>query len=92
MRNHVIVCTCPFCGDLHEVTVNFEAYGNWLGGELIQRAMPDLTPTEREQLISGICPECQAGVFGTEIEEDEADVPDDVDECGYDPHAGEVGR
>lgn len=64
MRNVEIVCTCPFCGNDHSVMVNFEAYENWMGGELIQNAMPDLTPTEREQLISNLCPKCQKQIFG----------------------------
>lgn len=64
MRDIEIVCTCPFCGKFHSVMVNEEAYKNWLDGELIQRAMPDLTPTEREQLISNLCPACQLKVFG----------------------------
>lgn len=55
---------CPFCGDIHTVTVDFEGYLAWQGGELIQRAMPELSATEREALISGICPKCQSEIFG----------------------------
>lgn len=81
---------CPFCGILHEVEVNFDAFLKWRhGGELIQNAMPDLTPTEREQLISHICPKCQAGIFGADPEEDECEPPDDCDyEVGFDPYCG----
>ena len=56
--------TCPFCGADHAVEVNFAQFEAWQNGELIQKAMPDLTPTEREQLISGLCPKCQAEMFG----------------------------
>lgn len=56
--------TCPFCGADHAVEVSLAGYIEWERGELIQKAMPDLTPTEREQLISHICPKCQAEVFG----------------------------
>ena len=56
--------TCPFCGADHAVEVSLTGYIEWERGELIQNAMPDLTPTEREQLISGLCPKCQAKVFG----------------------------
>ena len=56
--------TCPFCGKDHAVEVNLAGYIEWERGELIQNAMPDLTPTEREQLISGLCPKCQAEMFG----------------------------
>lgn len=56
--------TCPFCGESHAVEVNLAGYEAWQNGELIQKAMPDLTRTEREQLISRMCPKCQAEVFG----------------------------
>ena len=41
-----------------------EQFEAWRNGELIQNAMPDLTFTEREQLISGLCLKCQAEMFG----------------------------
>ena len=63
MRTNVAII-CPFCGANHAVEVNFAQYETWQNGELIQNAMPDLTFTEREQLISGLCPKCQAKVFG----------------------------
>ena len=56
--------TCPLCGKGHTVEVSLAGYIEWKRGEFIQNAMPDLTPTEREQLISGLCPKCQAEVFG----------------------------
>ena len=59
-----IEITCPFCGADHAVEVDLAQYKAWQNGELIQNAMPNLTPTEREQLISGLCPKCQAEVFG----------------------------
>ncbi len=58
--------TCPFCGNDHAVEVSLAEYSAWESGELIQNAMPNLSPTEREQLISHICPKCQAQVFGGE--------------------------
>ena len=88
MRDTIIAITCPFCGADHEVEVNFQEYVNWVAGELIQNAMPSLTPTEREQLISHICPKCQETVFGAG-EEEECEPPDDCDyEVGFDPYAG----
>ena len=56
--------TCPFCGKDHAVEVSLAGYIEWERGELIQNAMPDLTPTEREQLIYGLCPKCQAEISG----------------------------
>lgn len=55
---------CPMCGKSHSVEVNLSAYEKWQNGELIQRAMPNLSATEREQLISGFCPDCQDKIFG----------------------------
>ena len=63
MRTNVAM-TCVFCGKFHLVEVDLEEFEAWKNGELIQNAMPDLTPTEREQLISGVCPKCQAEIFG----------------------------
>lgn len=60
----IIQSTCPFCGKTHAVEVEFTAYTAWLNGELIQNAMPNLSATEREQLISGLCPACQKSIFG----------------------------
>ena len=63
MRMNVEI-TCPFCGAEHAVEVKLAHFEAWQNGELIQKAMPDLTPTEREQLISNLCPKCQAEMFG----------------------------
>lgn len=62
---------CVFCGNVHYVDVNEDNYAMWVKGALIQKAMPELTATEREQLISHICPRCQESVFG--VEEDDFD-------------------
>ena len=59
-----VAITCPLCGEEHAVEVSLAGYIEWERGELIQNAMPDLTFTEREQLISGLCPKCQVKAFG----------------------------
>lgn len=63
---------CPFCGAEHGVEVNLAQFERWQNGELIQHAMPNLSSTEREQLISGLCPKCQAEFFDS-ADEDEGD-------------------
>lgn len=55
---------CPFCGSVTELHVPFDGYMAWESGELIQNALPELSPTEREVLISNLCPDCQKDVFG----------------------------
>lgn len=64
MKDIIITITCPFCGKDHEVACNEEHWLDWQNGELIQNAMPELTATEREQLISHLCPSCQKSIFG----------------------------
>lgn len=41
-------------GATHRIRVNLEDVIRWRSGELIQRAMPYLTPDQRELIISGI--------------------------------------
>ena len=71
---------CPFCGKEHGVEVSESAFYEWQSGALIQSVMPTLSATEREQLISHICPACQASLFGEDPEEDE-DEGDDISAC-----------
>lgn len=59
-----IEITCPFCGCLHTVEVNAVDFQSWQSGVLAQVAFPYLSATEREQLISQICPVCQEDIFG----------------------------
>lgn len=58
--------TCPFCGATHFVEVREADFVAWQSGELAQNTFPYLGATEREQLISHICPKCQEGIFGAE--------------------------
>jgi uncharacterized Zn finger protein (UPF0148 family) len=60
----VIEIYCPFCGKVHTVTASVQGLRDWENGESIQRALPELSATERESLISGICPDCQRDFFG----------------------------
>lgn len=65
-KDLIIQINCPFCGAIHTVEVNSGEFYEWQDGARIQEAMPHLSPTEREQLISGLCPDCQSEVFGDE--------------------------
>ena len=64
MRDIRLEITCQFCGKSHFVKVAESGYNAWQNGALVQNAFPYLNATEREQLISHICPKCQAEVFG----------------------------
>lgn len=79
-RNLELTITCPFCGKLHSVLVREADYNRFVTGEyLVQDVFPYLNATEREALISGLCPACQSSIFGEEPEEDwdEEDLEDD---------------
>lgn len=59
-------CSCPFCGNRHYVEVDEVGYNAYKAGAYVQNAFPYLNATEREQIISGICPICQEDIFGNE--------------------------
>lgn len=59
---------CPFCGKLHFVEVLESELDAYNSGALAQVAFPNLSATEREQIISGICPKCQDSIFGGDDE------------------------
>lgn len=64
MTNATILIECPICGDIYAITVDMKGYFAWKRGVRIQTAFPKLSLVEREQLISGLCPECQKIFFG----------------------------
>lgn len=65
---------CRICDKLHRIKVNKSRYLDYLNGEgLIQDLLPELTPAERELIISQTCNDCWqdifADVYGYEEEE-----------------------
>jgi hypothetical protein len=61
----VIENNCPICGAVHTVTLAYSRYRYMIKRNMnIQDAFPELSPAEREQLISGLCLKCQEYVFG----------------------------
>ena len=70
MAQDKVACQCTRCQDLHILLVEAEDLAAWRGGQLIQNAMPYLSPDEREILISGVCGRCFDEMFG-EGEDDE---------------------
>lgn len=56
---------CPICGHEHSYALDatIEQYYAWQHGALIQDAMPELPPDEREVLMTGMCFDCQSQVF-----------------------------
>ena len=56
--------TCRVCKNQVEMQVHVEDVTAWENGELIQNAMPYLTPDEREVFLSGTCGPCFDRMFG----------------------------
>lgn len=61
-----IAKVCPFCKSTTWLSVPVEAYEAWQMGMRIQHAWPDGSATDRETLISGVCPKCQKETFEDE--------------------------
>lgn len=57
-------CKCPMCGNVNQVTISEAQWWRWQMGELIQNVAPELSPEERELLISGTCSKCWNKMFG----------------------------
>ena len=54
-----VTSTCPRCDSRRTFDVSLDALYNWVcNGGLAQRTFPDLSSSDREALITGICDEC----------------------------------
>ena len=56
MEKISVFTTCPWCGRENEVRVFKDDLIKWNNGEFAQKAFPYLSASERETLITGICP------------------------------------
>lgn len=65
---------CISCGNHRIISCDPIDYMEWLGGKLIQNAMPYLSIDDREMLISRICPDCWKNMYGSDDDED-CDAP-----------------
>lgn len=55
---------CRRCKKTHILKgIPMEGLQRCMNGELIQNALPELNPWQRELLISQICPECWEEIF-----------------------------
>ena len=63
-----IARTSPFTGKINTMDIDIDPKGFalWQSGTVIQNALPDLTPDEREFLMTGITPEEWEDLFGGE--------------------------
>lgn len=58
-----VTVKCENCPVMMNFNTTKEKWARWKGGELIQRVFPDLTPEQREMIISGTCPICWNKMF-----------------------------
>lgn len=58
----------PFSGRTHtlEIPVTVEQLVDWRSGQLIQNAMPNISPAHREFIKTGITPQEWEDLFGAE--------------------------
>jgi len=56
---------CRKCKKNYEIDVTDRQIEAWQDGLLIQKAMPNISPAERELFISGFCSECWKKIFKT---------------------------
>lgn len=55
---------CPMCGRENIVKMTLEQYNRWWdNNEYVQNIFPEKSSSEREVLISGICPTCWDKLF-----------------------------
>lgn len=60
----IIKTKCPMCRQTTDLEVPLRGFYLWRSGSLIQDALPELTPPQREQLITGMCDPCWKRLFG----------------------------
>lgn len=71
MSNTIVIKTkaCPVCGNYELWSLDRKAVERWQAGENIQNVFPDMSPSDREVMISGTHPECWSKLFSMEEEE-----------------------
>ena len=62
----VITKRCEICKRVLNIKVSVIGYNAWMNGELIQRAMPDVSAGDRELLLNSICGKCYDKLFEEE--------------------------
>jgi hypothetical protein len=63
VKYEVFQRTCTVTGHLYVVKIPSELYWKWRDGELIQKAIPQLKPEQREFLVTGMTPAEQRKLF-----------------------------
>lgn len=81
---NIVERRCPHCGGYTTIVMTNDEYKNylkWIDREgLIQDLLPNLSPSDREALISGICDKCWKEMFGQPDDEDDEEEEDSESE------------
>ena len=67
LPNNKVICKieCPFCGREYMVKVSRKGWVDYtVNNKLAQDCFPELSPAERELLISGTCNQCWEDLYG----------------------------
>ena len=67
MEMMTVSVQCDKCDTLHVFDVSQEGLQAWMRGDLIQNALGELTPEQRELLISSTCDRCWARMFRIDL-------------------------
>ena len=70
----LIIRESQLTGEMHamEIDVDINQIKHWLQGASIQRAMPALSPAEREFILTGITPQEWSAAFGLQDEQSDS--------------------
>lgn len=61
-------CHCARCNKEVKLSVPADGWAKFKAGELIQNALPNISPGIRELILTGFCPECQWELYDNKEE------------------------
>ena len=70
---------CVITGEHYTVMASMRGIREWMSGKLIQQALPELSPGDREFLISGISPNGWMEMYAEESSTGEEESDSDCD-------------
>jgi hypothetical protein len=56
METLIVPRICPNCRKESTIELDAEKYRRWVAGEHVQNVWPELSMGEREQIMTGFCP------------------------------------
>lgn len=65
-ENVIVTGSCTCCQKQLSHSYSMEGLSSWMGGTLIQRALPEVSPAWREWLKTAICEVCWDNQFRME--------------------------